>query len=231
MDAGTPSPREPAMGAAGTPETVGLPRSGPGPLGSGNREGASQRAGGPGERRGGAGYGEGGWDSDPWTEWARSEAVHRAPEEPLLAWEDRGTEAPRAEPPPGRAAPQPVGGPRPRRPPSVLVAVPGSPGREGPRTPAFPTPASRPLPPTAADPPGPGEKGEMAPGTLVRRVHAAPPHPQTRAAPSPFFLSPAFLYLARPQLHPVLQTPHLQPSLLLPLNPGELAFLPRPCFP
>ena len=29
----------------------------------------------------------------------------------------------------------------------------------------------------------------------------------------------------------LLQTPHLQPSFLLPLNPGELAFLPRPCFP
>lgn len=28
----------------------------------------------------------------------------------------------------------------------------------------------------------------------------------------------------------LLQTPHLQ-SILLPFNPGELAFLPRPCFP
>ena len=29
----------------------------------------------------------------------------------------------------------------------------------------------------------------------------------------------------------LLQTPHLQPSFLLALNPSELAFLPRPCFP
>lgn len=57
--------------------------------------------------------------------------------------------------------------------------------------------------------------------------------PRPGQLPLPFILSPASLCLPRPQPRPLslLQTLHLQPSFLLPLNPGELAFLPRPCFP
>lgn len=49
----------------------------------------------------------------------------------------------------------------------------------------------------------------------------------------PFILSPASLStLPAPSLTlGLLQTPHFQPSFLLALNPSELAFLPRPCFP
>lgn len=57
--------------------------------------------------------------------------------------------------------------------------------------------------------------------------------PRPGQLPGPFILSPASLStLPTPSLTLcLLQTRHLQPSFLLVLNPGQLAFLPGPCFP
>jgi len=105
-----------------------------------------------------------GGEQTPELSGAQAKAVHPAPEEPPLACGTEGLSPPEQDLPLQGPRRSPWEGLAPGAPPSPLAAVPASAGGRG-------------RAPSGGRPPGVAEKGEMAPWTRVRWVHAAPPHP------------------------------------------------------